>query len=153
MNYILYLGPRGKGKAQVPRAKGKGKRRELQFDLDLTRDCQTARACERTKRNDFPVGLTPQPPIYRTHLGRLLCPKPPYLMIFKGFPIFRKTGEQPGSAPLYIPYLYRRLGGGEYNREIVSFRSHARTRGLAIPGQIQGKFPFAVFPFTFGCSI
>ena len=37
-------------------------------------------------------------------MGRLLCPKPGFLIIFKGFPIFRKTGERPGSTPLYIPY-------------------------------------------------
>ena len=37
----------GKGKAQIPRAKGKGKRQKGEFALDLTRDCRTARACER----------------------------------------------------------------------------------------------------------
>ena len=43
------------------------------------------------------------------------------------------------------------VGGGESNREIVSFRSCARTRGVAIPSQIQGQFmnrPLSLFPLS-----
>ena len=41
--------------------------------------------------------------VHRTHLGRLLCPEPPYLIIFKGFPIFRKTGERAETRPCISP--------------------------------------------------
>ena len=48
-----------------------------------------------------------------THLGKLLCPQPWYLIIFNEFPIFGKTGERPGSTPLWIPYfLFPGHGGG-----------------------------------------
>ena len=63
------MGGGGKGKGRAPGPKGKGKKSRGQREkgkvtkselaLDLTRDCHTARACARTKRNDFPVGLTP----------------------------------------------------------------------------------------------
>ena len=65
---LIYL--KGKGTPDLPREKGrnlaakreKGKGMGMIFEIhsDLTYSC--ARTHD-TKRNDFPVGLTPQPPI------------------------------------------------------------------------------------------
>ena len=44
--------------------------------------------------------------------------------------------------------MYRRLGG-ESNREIVSFRSHVRTRGGLIEVRSVKNVWFALFPFPF----
>ena len=68
------------------------------------------------KKSDFVMewfchcssGEIPRPKWILLYIGPIwagyFVPKPPYLIIFKGFPIFRKTGERPGSPPLYIPY-------------------------------------------------
>ena len=69
-----------------------------------------------SRKNDFVMewfchgnsGEIPRPKSILLSIGPIwagyFVPKPPYLVIFKGLPIFRKTGERPGSAPLYIPY-------------------------------------------------
>jgi len=51
-------GPKGKGKTPSPH-------------LSSNSTWQPDRAHARTKRNDFPVGVTPQPPIHKT--GGLTC--------------------------------------------------------------------------------
>ena len=45
--------------------------------------------------------------------------------------------------------LYRsEVGGSETNREIVSVRSHARTRGLVVRSELGKKQLGAPFPFS-----
>ena len=82
-----------------------------------------ARSRARTKRNDFPVGATsfspPQPPIKG--------------FVFHFFQNFRKVCFRSNQIfkSFFYHWTYRRLGGeSEPNREIVSFRSCVRTRGL-----------------------
>ena len=58
---------KGKGKLGGP----KGKRENPSPHLSSNSTWQPDRAHARTKRNDFPVGVTPQPPIHKT--GGLTC--------------------------------------------------------------------------------
>ncbi len=46
------------------------------------------------------------------------------------------------------------VGGSETNREIVSVRSHARTRGLVVRSEFgKKKLGLVAFPFPFGLRI
>ena len=55
-------GERGKGKAGDPKGKWENGGNDTFAPFPLGK--QTARTHTQTKRNDFPVGLPPQPPIY-----------------------------------------------------------------------------------------
>ena len=75
------------------------------------------KAWSRNKTNDFAKELfshgssreSPRPKLIlssiRPILVRYFAPNPPYWIIFKGSPIFMKTGERPGRPRLCIPYF------------------------------------------------
>ena len=51
---------------------------------------------------------------------------------------------------LFIIYVSE-VGGSETNREIVSVRAHARTRGLVVRSELgKKKLGVPLFPFPFG---
>ena len=47
--------------------------------------------------------------LYRTHVGRLLCQKPWFIIISKGFTIFQENWEGPQPVNLAIPYSPTKL--------------------------------------------
>ena len=69
----IHLIPQGKRERPVgQKGKGKGAVSRFKFwGLDLTRDTDCAHAHNVMTRNDFPVRLTPQPPIWLGEQGTL----------------------------------------------------------------------------------